>query len=221
MDERESLAAGLQELGQALPADRVDRLLTYRDELARWGRVHNLTSVLDPARMVPVHLLDSLALAPLLRGTRIADIGSGGGLPGLPLAIADPELAVTLVEPRAKRALFLEHVVRTLGLGNVIVERSRVEDVAPGAAWDTLVTRAFGSLAEFAGAAGHLMAAGGCLLAAKGRDPAGEIEALGDEWTVEVLPLVVPGVDAARHAVRMSRRERARPDGADDQEMTV
>ena len=97
MAEQEPLAAGLQALGQSLPDDRCDRLLAYRDELARWGRVHNLTSVLDPARMVPVHLLDSLALAPLLRGERIADIGSGGGLPGLPLAIADPDLAMTLV----------------------------------------------------------------------------------------------------------------------------
>lgn len=221
MSGHEPLAEGLQALGQSLPADRIDRLLAYRDELARWGRVHNLTSVLEPARMVPVHLLDSLALAPLLRGTRCADIGSGGGLPGLPLAIADPELAMTLVEPRAKRALFLEHVVRTLGLGNVIVERARVEDLPPGVVYDTLVTRAFGSLAEFAAAAGHLVAARGCLLAAKGRDPAAEIEALGEDWRVEVLPLVVPGVDAERHAVRLSRRERTRPAGMDDQETTV
>lgn len=216
----EPLAAGLQALGLSLPDDRCDRLLAYRDELARWGRVHNLTSVLDPARMVPVHLLDSLALAPLLRGERIADIGSGGGLPGLPLAIADPDLSMTLVEPRTKRALFLEHVVRTLGLGNVIVERARVEDMPPTARFDTLVTRAFGSLAEFGAAAGNLMAAGGCLLAAKGRDPAREIAALGSEWAVEVIPLVVPGVDAERHAVRMSRRGATRDAGMDVQETT-
>ncbi|MFW5970001.1 MAG: 16S rRNA (guanine(527)-N(7))-methyltransferase RsmG [Halofilum sp. (in: g-proteobacteria)] len=220
MTATEPLAAGLQALGQSLPDDRYDRLLAYRDELARWGRVHNLTSVLDPERMVPVHLLDSLALAPLLRGERIADIGSGGGLPGLPLAIADPDLAMTLVESRTKRALFLEHVVRTLGLGNVIVERSRVEDVPPGTAFDTLVTRAFGSLAEFCAAAGHLAAPGGCLLAAKGRDPAREIEALASDWTTEVIPLVVPGVDAERHAVRMSRRSAARDTGMDVQETT-
>lgn len=220
MADSEPLAAGLQALGQSLPDDRCARLLAYRDELARWGRVHNLTSVLDPARMVPVHLLDSLALAPLLRGERVADIGSGGGLPGLPLAIADPDLAMTLVEPRTKRALFLEHIVRTLGLGNVIVERARVEDLPPTAAFDTLVTRAFGSLAEFAAAAGHLAAPGGCLLAAKGRDPAREIEGLGPDWTVEVIPLVVPGVDAERHAVRMSRSSGATGAGMDVQETT-
>lgn len=219
MDDGEPLAAGLQALGQTLPGDRYNRLLAYRDELARWGRVHNLTSVLDPGRMVPVHLLDSLALAPLLRGTRVADIGSGGGLPGLPLAIADPDLTMTLVEPRTKRALFLEHVVRTLGLGNVIVERARVEDLRPAAAFDTLITRAFGSLADFAAAAGHLAAPGGCLLAAKGRDPAREIKALGDEWMVEVVPLMVPGVDAERHAVRIVRRDRGRPADPDNQEV--
>lgn len=220
MAHAEPLVTGLQALGQSLPDDRRDRLLAYRDELARWGRVHNLTSVLDPARMVPVHLLDSLALAPLLRGERIADIGSGGGLPGLPLAIADPDLAMTLVEPRTKRALFLEHIVRTLGLGNVIVERARVEDMPPTAAFDTLITRAFGSLAEFGAAAGRLAAPGGCLLAAKGRDPAREIEALGSDWTVEVIPLMVPGVDAERHAVRMSRRSAGNGAGMDVQETT-
>jgi 16S rRNA (guanine527-N7)-methyltransferase len=203
------LAAGLRALGTEPDDARLAALLAYRDELARWGRVHNLTSVLDPERMVPVHLLDSLALAPLLRDGRIADIGSGGGLPGLPLAIADAALAVTLVEPRAKRALFLEHVVRKLGLANVIVERARVEDLPDGMRFDTLVTRAFGTLAVFVEAAGHLAAPGGCLLAAKGRDPAGEIAALPHGWRAETIPLVVPGIDAARHAVRLARNDAA------------
>lgn len=200
------LDAGLRTLGiEASPWCR-DALIAYRDELARWGRVHNLTSVLDPERMVPVHLLDSIALAPLLRGERIADVGSGGGLPGLPLAIVAPELAVTLIEPRAKRALFLEHMVRKLGLANVIVERARVEDLPPGNPFDTVVTRAFGTLAEFASAAGRLVGPGGCLLAAKGRDPAREIADLPSGWCAETIPLVVPGIDAARHAVRLDRR---------------
>lgn len=200
------LAAGCAALGIALSAERRARLLAYRDELARWGRVHNMTSVLDPQRMVPVHLLDSLALRPLLRGTRIADVGSGGGLPGLPLAIADPALELTLIEPRTKRAVFLEHVVRTLGLANVIVERCRAEAVPGGAVHDTVVSRAFGSLAQFAAAGGPLCKQGGCLLAAKGRDPRAEIEALGSGWRAEVIPLEVPGIDGTRHAVRLERR---------------
>lgn len=203
--ESNALAAGVAALGLELDAGRQARLLAYRDELARWGRVHNLTSVLEPERMVPVHLLDSLALLPLLRGERIADVGSGGGLPGVPLAIARPELQLTLIEPRTKRAVFLAHVTRQFGMGNVIVERCRVEDLPPGEGFDTVVTRAFGSLAEFAAAAGSLARAGGCLLAAKGRDPAAEIAGLADDWRTEVLPLSVPGVDGARHAVRMER----------------
>jgi len=199
------LAAGCTALGIELSAEQRDRLLAYRDELARWGRVHNMTSVLDPQRMVPVHLLDSLALRPLLRGARIADVGSGGGLPGVPLAISDPGLELTLIEPRTKRAVFLEHVVRTVGLANVIVERCRVEDVAAGAVHDTVVSRAFGSLAQFAEAAGHLCKPGGCLLAAKGRDPRTEIDALGPGWHAEVIPLEVPGIEGARHAVRLER----------------
>ena len=210
------LGAGLEALGLPLDPERRAQLLAYRDELARWGRVHNLTAVLDPARMVPVHLLDSLALAPLVRGDRLADVGSGGGLPGLPLAIAAPELAVTLIEPRAKRALFLDHVTRTLGLGNVIVERARVEDVRPAEGFATVMTRAFGTLAEFAAAAGHLLAPGGCLLAAKGRDPGAEIDALPADWRAQTLPLVVPGIDAERHAVRLEPRAAAARIAAED-----
>jgi len=200
-----ALAAGVAALGLEIDAERQARLLAYRDELARWGRVHNLTSVLEHERMVPVHLLDSLALLPLLRGERIADVGSGGGLPGVPLAIARPELRVTLIEPRTKRAVFLSHVARQLGMGNVIVGRCRVEELPPGEGFDTIVTRAFGTLAEFAAAAGSLARPGGCLLAAKGRDPSAEIAELTNDWRTEVLPLRVPDVEGQRHAVRMER----------------
>lgn len=211
----DTLAAGLAALGLPLDEGARARLLAYRDELARWGRAHNLTGVRDPERMVPVHLLDSLALAPLVRGARIADIGSGGGLPGVPLAIARPDLEVTLIEPRARRALFLAHIARTLALGNVIVERCRAEDAPPGARYDTVVTRAFGTLAEFVAAAGPLCAQGGSLLAAKGRDPRAETAALPPGWRAEILPLVVPGIDGERHAVRLeppAARERSGED---------
>ncbi|MDX1609204.1 MAG: 16S rRNA (guanine(527)-N(7))-methyltransferase RsmG [Halofilum sp. (in: g-proteobacteria)] len=201
----EVLAAGLAALGQELDPARQRQLLAYRDELARWGRVHNLTAVLEPERMVPTHLLDSLVLLPLLRGTTLADVGSGGGLPGLPLAIAAPGLDVTLIEPRTKRAAFLAHVARHLGLANVKVERCRAEDLPAGDGFDTVVTRAFGRLAAFAAAAGGLARPGGCLLAAKGRDPAAEIAELDPEWAVEVTRLSVPGIEGTRHAVRLQR----------------
>lgn len=209
----DTLAAGLAALGLPLDEAARARLLAYRDELARWGRAYNLTGVRDPERMVPVHLLDSLALAPLVRGTRVADVGAGGGLPGVPLAIARPELELTLIEPRAKRALFLAHVARTLALANVIVERCRAEDAPPGTRYDTVITRAFGTLVEFAAAAGPLCAEGGSLLAAKGRDPRAEVAALPPGWRAEILPLAVPGIEGERHAVRLepSRADQERP----------
>ncbi len=210
------LTAGAQALGVALDAPGRDTLLAYRDELALWNRVHNLTAVRDPEAMVAVHLLDALALAPLVRGTTLADIGSGGGLPGVPLAIVERELQVTLVEPRAKRAAFLAHVVRRLGLDNVIVERSRAEELplAPDAhgrtGFDTVTCRAFGTLAEFVATAARLCAPGGSLLAAKGRDPRSELAALGGDWRGEILPLQVPGIEAERHAVRLEPVRAAR-----------
>lgn len=199
------LAGGLQVLGLSADEGVRRRLLAYRDELARWNRVHNLSGVRDPERMVAVHLLDSLALAPLVRGTRLADVGSGAGLPGLPLAILYGHLEVVLIEPRAKRALFLDHVIRTLGIGNVIVERSRAEDLPAGAGFDTVTARAFGTLAEVIRVARHHLRRGGSMLVAKGRDPRPELAALPAGWSGEVLPLEVPGIDARRHAVRLSR----------------
>lgn len=202
------LAAGMHALG--LPGDPAleRRLLAYRDELARWNRVHNLTGVRDPERMVSVHLLDSLALAPFIRGSRIADIGSGPGLPGIPLALLNPQLEVVLIEPRAKRALFLDHVVRTLAPGNVIVERCRAEDLPGADGFDTVTARAFGSLAELVLAGARLCRAGGIVLAAKGREPGRELAELPAGWTGEVLPLTVPGIEAPRHAVLLQRTER-------------
>ncbi len=199
----DALARGLDALGVPLDPDRRALLLRYRNELARWARVHNLTAVRDPAEMVPVHLLDSLALLPLVRGETLADIGSGGGLPGLPLAIAQPDWAVTLIEPRAKRALFLQHVARMLELPNVTVERARAEDAGPAAGFDTVMTRAFGTLAQLATVGAPLCRPGGCLLAAKGRDPRAEVAGLPAGWRSDVLPLAIPGVTGARHAVRM------------------
>lgn len=201
------LARGIRALGLPFDEELERRLLAYRDELARWNRVHNLSGIRDPERMVPVHLLDSLALAPFVRGRRLADVGSGGGLPGLPLALLYPELEVVLIEPRAKRALFLDHVARTLAIGNVIVERCRAEELPPADGFDTVTARAFGTLAELAAVGGSLCRHGGILLAAKGREPAAEIAALPADWRAEVLPLAVPGIDAPRHAVRMRRME--------------
>lgn len=200
----EELRVGLRALGIDASAGRVDTLLAYRDELVRWNRVHNLSGIRDPAAMVALHLLDSVALHRWIRSGRVADVGSGAGLPGLPLAIVREDLEMVLIEPRSKRAAFLAHVIRTLGLGNVIVERCRAEELEDEAGFDTVASRAFGTLAEFIGAAAHLRGSEGILLAAKGRDPAAELANLTAGWDARVEPVRVPGIDAERHVVLLA-----------------
>ena len=201
---RPALASGLASLGFA-PEPLATRLLDYLALLVRWNGTYNLTAIRDPAEMVSKHLLDSLAVAPYVRGT-LADIGSGAGLPGIPLALALPECEVTVVESNGKKARFLREVQRHLGLMNLNVAESRAETFAAPARFDCLVSRAFGSLAEFVRVGGHLLADGGRLLAMKGVAPEDEIAALPAGWRVsEVHALDVPGLAARRHVVLIER----------------
>lgn len=196
------LAEGAVALGIALTPDQRDRLLAYLELLTRWNRTHNLTAVRDPDAMVTLHLLDSLACLPHVRGPRLLDVGSGAGLPGLVLAIAEPALEVTLLDAAAKRVRFLTQARIELGLGNVSVVHARAETFAPGAGFDTVVMRAVTRLAEGLALARPLLAPGGRLLMPKGRYPEAELAALeGSGLRVEVLPLAVPGLDAERHLV--------------------
>ncbi|GAB3736868.1 16S rRNA (guanine(527)-N(7))-methyltransferase RsmG [Luteimonas pelagia] len=203
------LASGLDALG--LPAGLAGPLLAYRDLLARWNRAYNLTAVRDPADMVGRHLLDSLALAPHLapiaaRGGRLADLGTGPGLPGIPLAIALPGLRVTLVESNGKKARFLREAVRTLGLGNATVAESRIEALAAPGAFDVLTARALATIPRILDLGGHLLAADGRLLAMKGQRPDEELAALPAGWRVESLQrLDVPGGDGERHLAIVAR----------------
>lgn len=198
------LHAGLTELRLAPPPGALERLLDYLDLLERWNRTYNLTAVREPGQMVTHHLLDSLAVAHLVRGTRIADIGSGAGLPGIPLAILMPERQVTLVDANGKKTRFLREAVRVLELPNVRIEAQRAEDVR--GAYDTVTARAFGSIAEIVRSSGHLLAPDGILLALKGQLHKDEIGALPDGYAIaDVQPLHVPGLAAARHAVLVQR----------------
>jgi 16S rRNA (guanine527-N7)-methyltransferase len=160
--------------------------------------------------MVPKHLMDSLAVVPFVRGT-VADIGSGAGLPGIPLALACPGLDVTVIESNGKKARFLREAQRHLGLKNLHVAQSRAESVLATAQFDCLVSRAFGSLAEFVRVGAHLLADGGRLLAMKGHEPADEIAALPSAWHVTAThALNVPGLAGRRHLLVIERnRERA------------
>ena len=202
---RPELAAGLEALG--LPAALATPLLAYLALLARWNATYNLTAIRDPRDMVAKHLLDSLAMQPFVRGLRtLADLGTGPGLPGIPLAIATPGLQVTLVESNGKKARFLREAVRQLGLGNVQVAESRIEAFRPDTHFDAITARALATLPLILELGGHLPGPGGRLLAMKGVVPDEEIATLPAGWRLAAVhPLRVPGLDAERHLVEVAR----------------
>jgi 16S rRNA (guanine527-N7)-methyltransferase len=204
---RERLASGAHDLGIALTDAQGDALTTLLAELGEWSGRFNLTAIRTPADMLTKHVLDSLAVHPHLRGTSVADVGTGAGFPGLPLAIVDPDRSFTLLEATAKKARFVEHAVERLGLGNVAVVNERAERYRPpGRGFDSVVARALGELAEFVRVAGHLCAPEGKLLAMKGKSPEAEIERLPRGWRVAALRrLHVPGLEAERHLVELTR----------------
>lgn len=180
----------------------------------RWNRVYNLTAVRDPQQMIPRHLLDSLAVLPYLRGATVLDVGSGAGIPGIPLAIASPERQFALLDSQAKRTRFLRQAQIELELGNVEVVHARAEAYQPQRTFDIVLARAFAELAELIALAGHLCAPTGELLAMKGAYPAAEIEGAPSGWeVVAVERLIVPGLAGERHLVRLRRASGARTPG--------
>ena len=202
---RTELDAGLRELG--LDPALATPLLAYLTLLARWNQTYNLTAIRDPREMLTKHLLDSLAMHAHLDGIeRLADLGTGPGLPGIPLAIARPNLQVTLVESNGKKARFLREAVRQLKLGNAIVAETRIEAFHPPARFDAITARALASLPLIIELGGHLLAPQGRLLAMKGVRPEDEIAALPAGWQLlAVHPLRVPGLAAIRHLVEVGR----------------
>ncbi|HEU5468728.1 MAG TPA: 16S rRNA (guanine(527)-N(7))-methyltransferase RsmG [Steroidobacteraceae bacterium] len=200
------LTAGLAELGLDLAPAQVGALTALLAELADWNTRVNLTAIDDPLEAVDKHLLDSLAVKPHLKGLAIADVGSGAGFPGLPLAIADPDRRFCLIESTGKKARFLRHVVERLDLPNVEVLAVRAESYRPPAHFDSVIARALGTLSEFIRVAGHLAGNGGRLLAMKGKAPEAEIRALPKGWkVVAVHPVAVPGLAAERCLVELAR----------------
>ena len=198
------LEAGLASLG--LPLALAPRLLDYLALLDRWNRTYNLTAIRDPREMLTKHLLDSLAMHRFVEDQSLADLGTGPGLPGIPLAIAKPRLRVTLVESNGKKARFLREAVRTLGLDNARVLESRAEAVDEPAAFDLVTARALDRLAGIVAVGGHLLKPGGRLLAMKGQRPDEEIAELPPGWRASAIhPLVVPGLAAERHLVEVTR----------------
>ena len=201
----EDLDRGLTLLGLAAGA-LSPPLLAYLALLDRWNRTYNLTAIRDPREMVTRHLLDSLAMHPFVDAGTLADLGTGPGLPGIPLAIAKPELQVTLVESNGKKARFLREAVRTLGLANARVAETRAEALDEPGAYDLITARALDTLAGIIEVGGHLLKPGGRLLAMKGVRPDEEIAALPQGWTVPAVhALAVPGLVGERHLVIIAR----------------
>jgi len=205
MTPRAALEMGLAEMSLVLPQSSSDKLLRYTDLLAKWNRTYNLTAIRDPLEMITHHLLDSLAVVPHLAmpgKAMLADVGSGAGLPGIPIAIARPEWRVTLNDANQKKAAFLRQAAIELSLANVEVYEGRVETWNPAIRFAVVISRAFAELAQFVRLCRHLVAPDGLLAAMKGADPAAEIAAVPADCNCgRVVPLKVPLVDAARHLV--------------------
>lgn len=195
-----SLAAGLAELGIDLPEEAQHKLLAFRDLLLKWNKTYNLTALRDPAQAIAHHLLDSLAILPHVGAGPLLDVGSGGGLPGIPLAIARPELSVSMVDTVQKKATFLQQAAIELGLKNIRTHHARVEEMQ--GQYAQISSRAFAETGLFISLTRHLLAPGGRWLAMKGVRPDDELQALPADITVEsIIPLQVPGLDAERHLI--------------------
>lgn len=196
-----AIAAGVEQMQQTLPPGAAERLARLLGELARWNRRVNLTAIREPGEMVAGHILDSLSVRRLLAGRRLADVGTGAGFPGLPLAIAEPQLDVTLVDSNGKKIGFVRHMIGELGLENATAVKARVERYVPDRRFDTVVARAFAPLARTIALSAHLLDDAGVFLALKGKYPDAELAELeGSQWNIEVRELTVPGLSQhARH----------------------
>lgn len=201
MNLAEELQSGVAQLGITLGEDAQRKLLDYLALLLKWNKVYNLTAIRDPQQMVSHHLLDSLAVVPHLWAGRWLDVGCGAGLPGLVLAVAQPDWQFTLLDSNSKKTGFLQQAVIELDLCNVSVHCSRVEEWKPEERFDGIISRAFSELGEFLRSTRHLMASHGRWAAMKGV-PQRELAGLPDGCKVErVIPLQVPGLHAARSLV--------------------
>jgi len=203
------LEQGLEQAGLMLDENQRRQLLDYLELLQKWNKVHNLTAVRDPEEMVTLHLLDSLSVLRHIKGQRLLDVGSGAGLPGIPLALCLPQLQVTVMDSSHKKASFMRQAKAELNITNLEVICGRVEKYKPPQAFDVIVSRAFSDLGEFIGLTRHLCATDGQWLAMKGVYPYDELAQLKAQFAEDLLPariipLQVPGLEAQRHLVSLS-----------------
>ena len=203
---RAQLEKGLETLGIDCSAQQVDQLLDYLSLLVTWNSAYNLTAIRDPEQMVARHLLDSLAILPFMTGENLIDVGTGPGLPGIPLAIMCPEKTFKLLDSNGKKTRFLFHARCQLKLQNLTEIQSRVEQFIPEKTYDTVLSRAFTSVAEMVDKCEHLLNPDGRFLAMKGKFPQSELSLLAKDYKVDVSHrLTVPGVDGERHLIEISK----------------
>ena len=200
------LETGLEALGISLSASARSSLLEYCGLLTKWNKTFNLTSVDDPEQMISLHLLDSLAVLPFLPGGRVLDVGTGAGLPGIPLAIARPDQAFVLLDSNGKKTRFLVQASGQLGLKNVSVVNQRADKYQAHEQFDVIISRAFSSLGQFLLACDRLLSPGGQFLAMKGKLPEDELQQLpAGIQLVSSVELKIPGLDAERHLLMLRR----------------
>ena len=204
------LASGIAEMRLDVSIDAQQKLLTYLSLLQKWNKVYNLTAVRDPLEMVTLHLLDSLSVLPYIKANNLLDVGSGGGLPGIVLAICKPALQVTTIDTVQKKAIFMRQVKGELGLSNLTVVHARVESYKPIEKFDAIISRAFSEVALFIKLTQHLLAENGQWLAMKGQVPHVELEGLEIKLNKvikikNIIPLKVAGLDAERHLLILER----------------
>lgn len=204
---QQQLQTGLGQLNLTASEQQVHQLLDYLQLLFKWNQAYNLTAIRDPELMVSRHLLDSLALLPYVSDKDLIDVGSGAGLPGIPLAIMKPSLRVDSLDSNGKKTRFQFQVKTALGLDNFNIHQHRVEDFQPSNLSQQLVSRAFASLEDFVGWTGHLAAADARWLAMKGQFPQQEVDTLPSAFKLEAsYPLEVPGIDEQRHLLILQRQ---------------
>ncbi|MFT3929306.1 MAG: 16S rRNA (guanine(527)-N(7))-methyltransferase RsmG [Spongiibacteraceae bacterium] len=201
---REQLQNGIAELPLTLPETAIAQLLQYLALLHKWNRAYNLTAVRDPAEMVSRHLLDSLAVAPYVHGDHCADVGTGAGLPGIPLAIALPQKQFTLIDSNGKKIRFIAQAIAELGLKNVKAIQCRIESMQPEQAYDVVLSRAFATLADMAQGCEQVVATQGVMLAMKGVYPQQELSELPERFKVAAChALKVPNEAGQRHLIEI------------------
>jgi 16S rRNA (guanine527-N7)-methyltransferase len=203
----EGLRQGTEQLNLDLDQATLDRLLVYLGLIGKWNRVFNLTAIKNPEEMLTHHLLDSLAVIPYLTAGTLLDIGSGAGLPGIPLALARPEISVVMLDSNSKKTRFIQQAIVELGLSNAEVVHSRVEDYKVDKGFDTVISRAFSSLSQFVEGAMPMLGENGRFLAMKGKYPDDELAAVqGLAEVIAVHRLDIPYLNSQRHLVEMVRK---------------